>query len=143
MRAVLTLRACWRSGEATVTDVGDGAQARRRFLHRVAGAARAVGEAWAPLANLINLLLIVLGGSVAQTGDVLLTAVREAIYVQSHPSVTRDIAHPALADGRLGRTGRRRAGRGGGAVRAGIPARVACARAGPIAHERGVRGEEQ
>jgi len=35
--------------------------------------------------------VVVLGGAVAQSGDILLAAVREAIYRQSHPLVTRDL----------------------------------------------------
>ncbi|MCT9000591.1 ROK family protein [Chelativorans intermedius] len=81
-----------RSGEVTVTDAGHGAQLGDGFcIELLARAGRAVGEALAPLANLLNPSLIVLGGSVAQTGDILLAAVREAVYRQSHPLVTRDL----------------------------------------------------
>ena len=81
-----------RAGEVTVTDAGHGAQLGDGFcVELLAHAGRAVGEALAPLANLLNPSLIVLGGSVAQTGDILLAAVREAVYRQSHPLVTRDL----------------------------------------------------
>lgn len=81
-----------RAGEVTVTDAGHGAQLGDGFcIELLARAGRAVGEALAPLANLLNPSLIVLGGSVAQTGDILLAAVREAVYRQSHPLVTRDL----------------------------------------------------
>ena len=43
------------------------------------------------MANAFNPSLIVLGGEVAETGDVLLAAIREAIYRSSHPLVTRDL----------------------------------------------------
>lgn len=81
-----------RAGEVTVTDAGHGAQLGDGFcIELLARSGRAVGEALAPLANLLNPSLIVLSGSVAQTGDILLAAVREAVYRQSHPLVTRDL----------------------------------------------------
>jgi predicted NBD/HSP70 family sugar kinase len=81
-----------RTGTVTVTDTGHGAQLGDNFcIELLARCGRAVGEALAPLANLLNPSLIVLGGSVAQTGDILLAAVREAVYRQSHPLVTRDL----------------------------------------------------
>jgi hypothetical protein len=45
----------------------------------------------AALTNAFNPSLIVLGGEVAETGDILLAAVREAVYRRSHPLVTRDL----------------------------------------------------
>jgi len=81
-----------RAGAVTVPDVGHGAQLGDGFcVELLARCGRAVGEALAPLANLLNPSLIVLGGGVAQTGDILLAAVREAVYRQSHPLVTRDL----------------------------------------------------
>lgn len=81
-----------RSGEVTVTDTGHGAQLGDPFCIELLGrCGRAVGAVLAPLANLLNPSLIVLGGSVAETGDILLAAVREAVYRQSHPVVTRDL----------------------------------------------------
>lgn len=81
-----------RNGEITVTDAGHGAQLGDAFCVELLGrCGRAVGEVLAPLANLLNPSLIVLGGNVAQTGDILLAAVREAVYRQSHPLVTRDL----------------------------------------------------
>jgi hypothetical protein len=50
--------------------------------------------------------LIVLGGAVAQTGDILLAAIREAVYRRSHPLVTRDLrilrSHMASSAGLVG-----------------------------------------
>jgi len=81
-----------RTGEVTVTDAGHGAQLGDLFCIDLLGrCGRAVGEVLAPLANLLNPSLIVLGGSVAETGDIVLAAVREAVYRQSHPVVTRDL----------------------------------------------------
>lgn len=81
-----------RAGDVTVSDAGHGAQLGDSFcVELLARSGRAVGEALAPLTNLLNPSLIVLGGNVAQTGDILLAAVREAVYRQSHPLVTRDL----------------------------------------------------
>jgi predicted NBD/HSP70 family sugar kinase len=81
-----------RSGDVSAVDVGHGAELddefSRTLLSRVG---RLVGEALAPLANLLNPSLIILSGSVAQTGDTVLAAVREAVYRKSHPLVTRDL----------------------------------------------------
>jgi hypothetical protein len=53
---------------------------------------RLVGEALAPLTNLVNPSLIVIGGVVAESGgDSLLAGIREAVYRQSHPMVSRDL----------------------------------------------------
>jgi predicted NBD/HSP70 family sugar kinase len=81
-----------RQSSVTVSDAGHGAQLGDAFCVELLGrAGRLIGEALAPLANLLNPSLIVLGGSVAQTGDILLAAIREAVYRQSHPLVTRDL----------------------------------------------------
>jgi predicted NBD/HSP70 family sugar kinase len=81
-----------RGGELAVADVGHGAQLGDAFCAELlARCGRLVGEALAPLANLLNPSLVVLGGSVAETGDILLAAVREAVYRLSHPLVTRDL----------------------------------------------------
>lgn len=81
-----------RAGEVSVTDAGHGAQLGDAFCIDLLGrCGRAVGEVLAPLANLLNPSLIVLGGKVAETGDILLAAVREAVYRQAHPVVTRDL----------------------------------------------------
>ena len=52
---------------------------------------RLIGQVVASLANMLNPSQIVLSGSVAQTSDILLAAVREAVYRDSHPLVTRDL----------------------------------------------------
>lgn len=81
-----------RAGDVTVTDAGHGAQLGDMFCIDLLGrCGRAVGEVLAPLANLLNPSLIALGGNVAETGDILLAAVREAVYRQAHPVVTRDL----------------------------------------------------
>ncbi|TPI30835.1 ROK family protein [Mesorhizobium sp. B3-1-6] len=81
-----------RAGDVTITDAGHGAQLGDTFCIDLLGrCGRAVGEVLAPLANLLNPSLIALGGNVAETGDILLAAVREAVYRQAHPVVTRDL----------------------------------------------------
>lgn len=52
---------------------------------------RLIGHSVAVLANMLNPGLIVLSGALAQTNDLLLAAVREIVYGESHPLVTRDL----------------------------------------------------
>ena len=52
---------------------------------------RLIGESLAPLVNLLNPAAVVLAGTLAHSGEILLAAVREAIYRRSHPVVTRDL----------------------------------------------------
>ena len=80
------------NGEVTATDVGHGAQLGDAFCaDLLSRCGRLVGESLAPLVNLLNPAFVVLGGSVAESADVLLASFREAIYRQSHPLVTRDL----------------------------------------------------
>ena len=81
-----------RNLEITAADVGHGAQIGDAFCAELmARSGRLVGESLAPLVNLLNPAVIVLGGTAVQSGDILLAAVREGIYRQSHPLVTRDL----------------------------------------------------
>jgi predicted NBD/HSP70 family sugar kinase len=81
-----------RSGDVGPADIGHGAQLGDPFcMELLARVGRLIGECLAPLVNMANPEVIVLAGSVAQTGDTLLAAVREAVYRQSHPLVTRDL----------------------------------------------------
>ena len=82
-----------RQGDLSVVDVGHAAQLGDLFCVELLGrCGRMVGEALAPLANLINPALIVVGGVVAESGgDSLLAGIREAVYRQSHPLVSRDL----------------------------------------------------
>ncbi len=57
----------------------------------VAQSGRLIGGVVATLANMLNPQLIVIAGSIAQTNDILLASVREAVYGASHPLVTRDL----------------------------------------------------
>lgn len=82
-----------RQGEISVVDIGHAAQLGDLFCVDLLGrCGRLVGEALAPLTNLINPALIVIGGVVAESGgDSLLAGIREAVYRQSHPMVSRDL----------------------------------------------------
>jgi predicted NBD/HSP70 family sugar kinase len=78
--------------EVTADDVAHGAQLGDAFCTELLSrCGRLVGQNLAPLVNLLNPAILVLGGALAQSGDTLLAAVREAIYRQSHPLVTRDL----------------------------------------------------
>ncbi|MEJ1935636.1 ROK family protein, partial [Nostoc sp. NIES-2111] len=81
-----------RRGDAIAApDVGLGAQVGDPFCAEfMSRCGRLIGAGLAPLVNLLNPALVVLGGSVAQTGDILLAAVRESIYRLSHPKATRE-----------------------------------------------------
>jgi predicted NBD/HSP70 family sugar kinase len=81
-----------QNGEINAADVSHGAQLGEAFCADIlVRSGRLIGQCLAPLVNLLNPAIVVLGGGVAQSGDILLAAVREAIYRQSHPLVTRDL----------------------------------------------------
>jgi glucokinase-like ROK family protein len=54
-------------------------------------AGRQVGSMLAGVVNFFNPSLIVIGGGVAQAGDLLLAAIRETVYARSLPLATRDL----------------------------------------------------
>jgi predicted NBD/HSP70 family sugar kinase len=56
-----------------------------------ASAGRHVGGVVAGIVNFFNPSLIVVGGGVAASGDVLLAAIRESVYRRSLPLATRDL----------------------------------------------------
>ncbi len=82
-----------RDGEVTARDVaaaaarGDAASVE--LLQR---AGRYVGYTLASIVNFFNPSLIVVGGGVAGSGDVLLAAIREVVYGRSLPLATRELA---------------------------------------------------
>ena len=81
-----------RIGELTPFDVGQAAQAGDvASMDILSRSGRMIGHSVAYLATMLNPELIVLGGSVAMTNDTLLAAVREVVYRESHPLVTRDL----------------------------------------------------
>ena len=57
----------------------------------IAHAGNLVGEMLSSMVHILNPSLIVIGGGVAQAGDRLLAAIREAVYRQSPPLATREL----------------------------------------------------
>ncbi|MFT6533914.1 MAG: putative NBD/HSP70 family sugar kinase [Limimaricola cinnabarinus] len=81
-----------RGGEITAIEVGQAAQVGDPVsMEIMSRSGHLIGQLVATLANMLNPSLIVLSGSIAQTNDILLAAVREAVYGESHPLVTRDL----------------------------------------------------
>lgn len=81
-----------RSSAITANDVSHGAQLGDAFCAELlARSGRLIGESVAPLVNLMNPGAVVLAGALAHSGEIVLAAVREAIYRRSHPLVTRDL----------------------------------------------------
>jgi len=81
-----------RTGRVTAEDVAVAAS----FGDPVAtallqSAGRRVGVMLASIVNFFNPSLIVVGGGVAQSGDLLLAAIRETVYRRSLPLATRDL----------------------------------------------------
>jgi glucokinase-like ROK family protein len=87
------LRDLLASGKAlTARDVSEGAahgDATSRDLLVRSGAV--IGQTLAQLVNFFNPSLIVIGGGVAEAGDVFLAAIRESVYRRSLPLATRDL----------------------------------------------------
>ncbi len=52
---------------------------------------RRIGEMLASVINILNPALVVIGGPLAETGDLLLAAIRQAVYDRSLPLATRDL----------------------------------------------------
>lgn len=57
----------------------------------LARAGRLIGETLATLVNVFNPAQVIVGGGVAESGDVLLAALRESIYRRSLPLATREL----------------------------------------------------
>ena len=82
-----------RQGEVTANDVSHGAQLGDAFCAELlAHSGRLIGESLAPIVNFVNPAVVVLAGALAQSGEILLAAVRQAIYRRSHPLATRDLS---------------------------------------------------
>jgi predicted NBD/HSP70 family sugar kinase len=81
-----------RQGDVTANDVGHGAQIGDAFCAGLLSrSGRLIGENLAPIVNLLNPAVVVLAGPLAHSGEIVLAAVREAIYRRSHPLATRDL----------------------------------------------------
>lgn len=80
------------NGEITVVDVGTAAVVGDAFsAELLARCGRLIGATLAALTNSFNPSLIVLGGALVHSSDLLLAAIREAVYRRSHPAVSRDL----------------------------------------------------
>ncbi len=81
-----------RQGDVMADDVSHGAQLGDAFCAELlVRSGRLIGESLAPLVNLLNPAVVVLAGPLAHSGEIVLAAVREAIYRRSHPLATRDL----------------------------------------------------
>lgn len=92
-RSLRLARALERNGCVTAVDVsraaGHGDAAGVELLQR---SGRHVGAMLAGAVNLFNPSLIVIGGGVAEAGDLLLASIRQMVYGRSLPLATRDLA---------------------------------------------------
>ena len=90
-----------RTGTVTVADIGRASRLGDPFCaDLLARSGRQIGDALATLVNLLNPAVVVVGGELAQTGDICLAAIRELIYRRSHPPMTRDLSVIASRMGR-------------------------------------------
>lgn len=81
-----------RDGRVTAADVARAASFGDPVaLGLLSDAGRRVGLMLASVVNFFNPSLVVIGGGVAQSGDALLAAVRQAIHGRSLPLATRDL----------------------------------------------------
>jgi predicted NBD/HSP70 family sugar kinase len=81
-----------RSGAVGVNDVCQAAQmGDPAAMEIVTRSGRTIGQVVATLASMLDPRLIVLAGTLAQSNDIFLAAVRETVYRVSHPLVTRDL----------------------------------------------------
>lgn len=79
-------------GTVTARDVAMGAQSGDRASHDLLARAGAlIGETLASLVSFFNPSLILVGGGVADAGDLLMAAIREATYRRALPLATRDL----------------------------------------------------
>jgi predicted NBD/HSP70 family sugar kinase len=73
-----------------------------RAIDAIRQAGRDLGEVLSTCVNLLNPAVIVIGGSIARSGEHLLAGVREVVYGQSTPLATR---HLTITESRAGETG--------------------------------------
>lgn len=90
-----------RRGTLSAREVAEaslhGDRASTQLLQR---AGRHIGQMLATMVNILNPSLLVIGGGVAESGDVLMASVREVVYGRSLPLATRhlQIRRSALGD---------------------------------------------
>lgn len=81
-----------RGSELTVNEICQAAQLGDPVCTSIiTSSGKLVGTVLATLLNMLNPQCVVLAGTLAQTNDIFLAAVREAVYGASHPLVTRDL----------------------------------------------------
>jgi glucokinase-like ROK family protein len=79
-------------GSVTARDVGAGAQSGDRVSYDLlARAGTLIGETLASVVSFFNPSLILVGGGVAESGDLLMANIREATYRRALPLATRDL----------------------------------------------------
>ena len=66
-------------------------QRKPEALMLVREAGRTIGEVISDVVSIINPSLIIIGGTLAQSGDLLLSGVRELVYQRCLPLATRDL----------------------------------------------------
>ncbi len=96
-----------RNGKIVSADVSDAARRGDPVsFELLARAGRLVGEVLATLVNFFNPSLVLLGGGVTASGDLLLASVREHVYRRSLPLATRELRLTrSPLDRRAGMTG--------------------------------------
>lgn len=96
-----------KNGFLTPTDISEGANSGDAYcIEAVVQSGRTVGETLSNLVNFFNPGILVVGGSIAATGDLFLAAVRQTVYRRSLPLATRDLriiaANPNHEEGLIG-----------------------------------------
>lgn len=96
-----------KKGFLNPSDISEGAVMGDAYcVEAVAKSGRTVGETLATLVNFFNPGILVVGGSIAATGDLFLAAVRQTVYRRSLPLATRDLriiaANPNHEEGLIG-----------------------------------------
>lgn len=96
-----------KKGFLSPIDISEGASTGDAYcIEVVARAGRVVGETLATLVNFFNPGMLVVGGTIASTGDLFLAAVRQTVYRRSLPLATRDLrivpANPNHEEGLIG-----------------------------------------
>lgn len=96
-----------KKGFLSPIDISEGASSGDAYcIEVVARAGRMVGETLATLVNFFNPGMLVVGGTIASTGDLFLAAVRQTVYRRSLPLATRDLrivpANPNHEEGLIG-----------------------------------------
>jgi predicted NBD/HSP70 family sugar kinase len=62
-----------------------------RATQAVRQAGRILGEAVADLVNILNPRMIVISGQLGECGEVLMSGLRERVYLRTHPLATREL----------------------------------------------------